>query len=98
MSQLFPILVTSLMLALAGCTSTKKTTTPDGRPGYSVECSGRPLSWEDCFTRAGELCSGRSYDVYPHEDDEDPFIAARRQRQGDSSSTVRRMVIACKGS
>ena len=55
MPRLFRLLVTTLVLALAGCTSAKQITTPDGRQGYTVGCSGSVLSWEDCFERADEI-------------------------------------------
>src|SRR5262247_1486508 len=50
------LLVLLLVLALAGCTSIKPITLPDGRQGYTVDCSGRVLTWEDCFTQADLFC------------------------------------------
>ena len=55
MPRLFRLLVATLVFALAGCTSAKQITTPDGRQGYTVGCSGSVLSWEDCFERADEI-------------------------------------------
>jgi len=92
------LLVALLGLTLAGCTSAKQIATPDGRQGYSVDCSGSVLTWEDCFERADELCKGRSYDVYTQPGQESPLIAAEPQHLRDNPTTHRRMVIACKGS
>jgi hypothetical protein len=92
------LLVATLVLALAGCTSAKPLTTPDGRQGYTVECSGRVLSWEDCFARADDICRGRNYDVFTRVGEEGALIAAEPQHLHDSPTTNRRMVIACKGS
>ena len=92
------LLVAPLVLALASCTSAKPITTPDGRPGYTVECSGSVLTWEDCFERADALCQGRSYDVYTRPGEESPLIASEPQHLRDNPTTNRRMVIACKGS
>ena len=92
------LLVALLGLALAGCTSAKPIATPDGRQGYSVDCSGSVLTWEDCFERADLLCKGRNYDVYTRPGEESPLIAAEPQHLRDNPTTNRRMVIACKGS
>ena len=92
------LLVLLLVLALAGCTSIKPITLPDGRQGYTVDCSGRVLTWEDCFERADLLCKGRNYDVYTRPGEESPLIAAEPQHLRDHPTTTRSMVIACKGS
>ena len=91
-------LVALLGLVLAGCTSAKPITTPDGRQGYTVACSGSVLTWEDCFERADLLCKGRNYDVYTRPGEESPLIAAEPQHLRDNPTTTRSMVIACKGS
>jgi hypothetical protein len=92
------LLVTTLVLALAGCTAAKPITTPDGRQGYTVECSGSVLSWEDCFARADDLCRGRNYDVFTRAGEEGALMAAEPQQLHDSPTTTRRMVIVCQGS
>jgi len=92
------LFVALLVCAWAGCTSAKPITTPDGRQGYTVECSGSVLTWEDCFERADELCKGRNYDVYTQPGEESPLIASEPQHLRDNPTTHRRMVIACKGS
>ena len=94
----YKYLVATLVLALAGCTSAKPLTTPDGRQGYTVECSGTVLTWDDWFERAEELCKGRNYDVYTRPGEESPLIAAEPQHLRDNPTTTRSMVIACKGS
>jgi hypothetical protein len=91
-------LVALLGLVLAGCTSAKPITTPDGRQGYTVACSGSVLTWEDCFERADLLCKGRNYDVYTRPSEESPLIAAEPQHLRDHPTTHRSMVIACQGS
>ena len=96
--RLSRLLVATLVLALAGCTSAKQMTTPDGRQGYTVGCSGSVLSWEDCFERADEICKGRNYDVFTRVGEEGALIAAEPQHLHDSPTHTRSMVIACKGS
>ena len=96
MPALSRCLIVLLTLALTGCTSAKPIATPDGRQGFTVGCSGRILSWEDCFERAAEICGGRSYDVFTHKGDESALVAAEPQNLSDSTATTRSMVIACK--
>jgi len=96
MPRLYRLLVAILVLALAGCTSAKQITTPDGRQGYTVGCSGSVLSWEDCFERADDLCRGRNYDVFTRVGEEGALVAAEPQNLRDSATNNRSMVIACK--
>ena len=96
--RLSRLLVATLVLALAGCTSAKPMTTPDGRQGYTVGCSGSVLSWEDCFERADDICKGRNYDVFTRVGEEGALIAAEPQHLHDNPTHTRSMVIACKGS
>jgi hypothetical protein len=92
------LLVLLLVLALAGCTSIKPITLPDGRQGYTVDCSGRVLTWEDCFAQADLFCKGQTYDVYTRPGEESPLIASEPQEIRANPTTTRRMVIVCKGS
>ena len=98
MARLSRLLVATLVFALAGCTAAKPITTPDGRQGYTVECSGRLLSWEDCFERAAEICKGESYDVFTRVGEQSALVDAEPQHLSSSTTTSRSMVIACKRS
>ena len=98
MAHLSRLLVATLVFALASCTAAKPITTPDGRQGYTVGCSGSVLSWEDCFERAAEICEGRSYDVFTRVGEEGALVAAEPQHLHDRTTPNRSMVIACKGS
>ena len=66
--------------------------------GLCVECSGRLLSWEDCFERAAEVCKGESYDVFTRVGEQSALVAAEPQHLSSSTTTSRSMVIACKRS
>ena len=92
------LLVAPLVLALAGCTSATPIATPDGHQGYTVECSGTVLTWDDCFERADALCKGRGYDVFTRPGEESPLIASEPQHLRDNPTMNRTMVIACQGS
>lgn len=96
MPAFVPCLVVLLTLALTGCTAATPVTTPDGRKGFTVACTGRMMSWEDCFERAAEICGGRSYDVFTRVGEESALVAAEPQHPADTPMQQRRMVIACK--
>ena len=98
MPPLARLLGALLGLALAGCTSAKPITTPDGRQGYTVACSGSVLTWEDCFEQADLFCTGQSYEVYTRPSEESPLIASEPQDLRANPTTNRHMVIVCKGS
>jgi hypothetical protein len=53
-----------VLVLLGGCTVATQSYTPDGRVGYSLNCSGAALTWGNCLTKAGEICKSRGYDVY----------------------------------
>jgi hypothetical protein len=93
-----PLLVPLLGLVVASCTSVKPITTPDGRQGYAVTCSGSVLTWEDCFVQADLFCTGQSYEVYTRPSEESPLIASEPQDLRANPTTNRHMVIVCKGS
>ena len=98
MPSLAQLLVTLLGLTVASCTSVKQITTPDGRQGYALTCSGRVLTWEDCFEQADLFCTGQSYEVYTRPSEESPLIASEPQDLRANPTTNRHMVIVCKGS
>jgi hypothetical protein len=96
MPRLSKLLAVTFGVALAGCTSAQPIMTPDGRPGYTIECSERLLSWEDCFERADEICGGRNYDVFTRAGEQSPLVAAEPAHLSSNTTARRSMVIACK--
>jgi hypothetical protein len=49
-------LATTLLLALAGCTSSQTVYGPDGRQYTRIECNSHALSHGACYRRAMEIC------------------------------------------
>jgi len=87
------ILVTSL---LAGCATSSKTYTADGRVGHSINCSGTARSWGMCEEKAGELCGTRGYSILSKHEDSG-FTAKIGNGHAFAGSTISRsMLIACK--
>ena len=87
------ILVT---LLLAGCATSSKTYTADGRVGHSINCSGTALNWGMCEQKAGELCGTRGYSILSKTGD-NGFIATMGSSSAFAGSTISRsMLIACK--
>lgn len=48
----------ALVLALAGCVTTKPVALPDGAKGFSIDCSGVQHDDADCMNQAAALCRG----------------------------------------
>jgi hypothetical protein len=48
---------------IGGCAIAKQIYTSDGQAGYSINCSGKPLTWGSCYEKAGEICGDKGYDV-----------------------------------
>ena len=55
-------LVFVVVVGAAGCATTVGAyTTPDGRAGFAVDCSGNGMT--DCHAKAREACGGGNYEV-----------------------------------
>ena len=76
------VLLLTTVLALAGCLPTAPLITPEGRYGYSIDCSTEIFSWAGCFDKAGQLCGAAGFTIV---------------NQPDCASTRRTLVVACKG-
>ena len=55
---------------------------PDGRPGYTIECSESM----ECYQQAGWVCGSRGYEI----------VAAKVYGASSPSILTRSVVIACK--
>lgn len=86
----------SVTLILNGCAMSSKTYTPDGREGYSIECSGSALSWGRCLEKAGSLCGARGYEVLERSGDEGSVVGAGQYSMYGGSVITRTMLIVCK--
>ena len=57
------IIVLAVALASAGCATTSQTYLPNGKVGHVVKCPGMANDWGSCFTKAGEVCGSKGYDI-----------------------------------
>ncbi|VVE84469.1 hypothetical protein [Pandoraea sputorum] len=96
--------VVAVLAFLGGCATSSQTFAPDGRPAYSINCSGYDRNWGMCFEKAGELCGSAGYDVYDRTAESgwvsgatasaNPSGATRSAYAG--STTARSILVACK--
>lgn len=91
-----PALLMAATLILSGCAMSSKTYTPDGREGYSIDCSGTALSWGKCLEKAGALCGARGYEVLERSGDAGGMTSAGQYGLFSSSVLTRTMLITCK--
>ena len=55
--------VLPILLSVSGCAVTKKVYGPDGKPAYTINCSGTAMSWNLCLKKASDLCGAAGYRV-----------------------------------
>lgn len=89
-----PIL--SATVLLAACATATETYGPDGRPAYTLNCSGAALSWGECEAKAGNICGTRGYTVVSRSSDQNSTIGAGAGGLFGSSANSRSMTIQCK--
>jgi len=90
------VLSCAVAVVLSGCATSSKTYTPDGREGFSIDCSGNALSWGKCYEKAGDLCGARGYDLLEKSGDQGSRVTANQYGLYGGSVMSRSMVIACK--
>ena len=90
------VLALSAVVAVAGCASSSKTYTADGREGYSLDCSGTARNWGMCLEKAGDICGTRGYDVLERSGDQGAMVGANHYGMYGSTTRTRNMLIACK--
>lgn len=93
-------LVVSCLVAAAaalGCASSTQTYTPDGREGYSLNCSGTARTWGMCEQKAGEICGSRGYNILSTSGDQGVIATASSGGNFFATSTISRtMLIVCR--
>lgn len=103
MKRTLPIAACAALVAaaalLSSC-STQMTYMPDGRVGYTVDCSASYESWADCFGRAGKACGPMGYDIFSKDTDRRQQIYANADADSahvDGGSYANRsLVVACR--
>lgn len=84
------------ILALGACASSSMTYGPDGRPAYTLNCSGTIRTWGMCLEKAGKLCGQAGYDVLQTSSD-NGFTAGGGSGSFYAGSVMTRsMLIECK--
>jgi hypothetical protein len=85
-----------LSTALTACASASQTYAPDGRPAYTLNCSGLARTWGACYEKAGNLCGPSGYDVLAGGSEGGAVIGGSGNGFFGGSAISRSMLIACK--
>lgn len=85
-----------VLCLLAGCAGSKTLYLPDGRQGHSISCGGSAMSWEGCYTKAGDICRSRGYDIISKEGESTPTVTGSQYGVLAGANVSRVLVIACK--
>lgn len=99
-----PLIAISIAALLSACATVKETYTPDGRKGYTLNCSGTARGWDKCYAAAGELCKEAGYDILSRSSEDASFAAVGGSVNSSGGSiggssvktNERSMLIACK--
>lgn len=84
-----PILTFISIVSLFGCATSSQTYLPDGRIGYSINCSGSALNMGMCYEKAAEICKNNGYDiVYQNEQNQGYMTTANSFANGYGSAYV----------
>ena len=89
------LIVTLVLLTLAGCATSAKTHSVRGVSGIEVDCSGLGSGWEKCQKRAAKECKGAGYKVVTRSDDakdEDEYLFGFNP----AGLVTRTMLVICK--
>lgn len=88
--------IAAIALLLTGCATGKSIYLPDGRQGHAIDCSGVPMTWGDCYAKAGTICKTAGYDIVSKEGEESAGVAGTQYGVFGNQTYKRSLVIACK--
>ena len=83
-------------LILSGCATSSQTYTPDGRIGYSLNCSGLALNWGMCLEKAGNICGTKGYEIISASGDRGAIVNINDTNAFGGTTINRSMLVACK--
>src|SRR4051812_3774484 len=81
---------------LAGCATSDDVYLPDGRTGYTINCSGSALSWDLCYSKAGEICQAKGYEIVAKDGEQGATVAGTQYGVFGNTTANRSLMIACK--
>ena len=81
---------------LCGCATAKQIYAPDGKLGYSIDCSGSALNWGMCYEKAGDICGTKGYDIIEKTGDQGAMVAGTQYGLYGGSVLSRNLIIKCK--
>ena len=103
-----------LILSVLGCAhvvTVDETYTSTGQKGYVIDCSGdsdyhlvmHNPTWSDCYTKAGQVCGDRGYEILERSDEQGglsgAFVSATRTQGVGTAFGItkynRVMIIKC---
>lgn len=95
---LFILFALVLMSGCAAATSFSQVTTPEGKLGYTICCSGIGSGWRYCYQKAGEICGPEGYKILVRSNEQGQILdSAYLERYGVCSKSTfnREMLIQC---
>lgn len=90
------VLLLPSVVIFAGCATATPTFTPSGKQGFTLDCSSEFMTWGECYTKAGELCGAKGYDILEKIGEKTSSISGSQLGVYGSTSATRTMLIVCK--
>ncbi|MFT6661140.1 MAG: hypothetical protein ACJA0K_001129 [Maricaulis maris] len=88
--------VLAIGLFVSGCTTSEPLTSPNGRPGFSVNCSGGGGGrWSACYEEASRLCP-QGYVVIDRIGDTDTMVSETDGDLSFQTMVSRELMIECR--
>ncbi|MFK4444665.1 hypothetical protein ABH944_004831 [Caballeronia udeis] len=81
---------------LSACASSSTTYGADGKPAYSLNCSGLARSWGTCLEKAGDLCGTRGYNILQSSAESAAVFGGGSSGFAGGTTLGRSMVVECK--
>jgi len=94
--KMYRSILITFLIVISGCATVKPSYGPDGRPAFTLNCSGTARGWDKCYAAAGELCKSQGYDILDRTSEDSAVIGANSQGGFGAKSNERSMLVACK--
>jgi hypothetical protein len=85
-----------ILVLFGGCASVRKTHTSDGKEGYILNCSGTASTWGNCYSKAGDLCGEKGYEVLEKIGETLTSSSGNFLEQHSGTDMNRNLIIKCK--
>ena len=85
-----------IVIGIGGCVNSRAISTPDGKKGYAVDCSGTMFDWGHCYDEAAKVCGGKGFKIIDKSSNTGYSVYGNQYGIYGDSTISRNMIIQCK--